>query len=288
MPAPFTIPQPRPAAWSRRARRAFTMVEMMVVVGLIGILAAIAGFSLNGVGQGNGLRDAQSSLLIAVDAARAAAQRYHTRARLIVFADKNAVPDTSPYSATINPKVLRYYGVIYAISDDPAVPTMAGVIGKPYQTWVATTDGAMLPDGLYFVPSHPSTFATDLPSFAQDTKSNAISDAYTYPTETTLNDHPGITTGLMQISFPLSQAVEQTGDWYYFIEFAPDGFYYNANGNDNIFVGSAATPTQDTIDFLGSNTPPNLSFTGIQLRMLGGAEGFRSSADFLPAGAAAP
>jgi hypothetical protein len=204
---------------------------------------------------------------------------------LIIYADKNAVPGSSPTSSTINQKVLRYYGVIYAISDDPAVTTMAGVQGKPYTAWVAATDGAMLPDGLYFVPSHPSAFAEDVPGFAQDTKVNAVTDSYSYPIQRTQDEHPGVTTGLMQITFPLLQAIEGDGDWYYFIEFAPDGFYYNTNGNNDIFVGAAVTPTIDTINFRGSGANPNKSYTGVQLRMLGGAEGFRSPDDFMTSSA---
>jgi type II secretory pathway pseudopilin PulG len=258
---------------------------MMVVVALIGILAAVVGISLNGGGQGMALGNAQRTLLVSIEGARASAQRNHTRARLIVYADKNAVPSSSPTAGTINEKILRFYGIVYAISDDPAVATMAGVIGQPYKTWVAATEGTMLPDGLYFVPSHPSEFALDLPPFAQDTKRNAISDAFSYPKQTTQDEHPGVTTGLMQISFPLSQSVEGDGDWYYFIEFAPDGFYYNTNGNNNIYIGAAVKPTDSTIDFRGSGQNPSRTFTGVQLRMLGGAAAFRSMDDFSSGGA---
>jgi hypothetical protein len=141
----------------------------------------------------------------------------------------------------------------------------------------------MLPDGLYFVPSHASQFALDLPSFAQDVKSNAVSDAYTYPTLTAQDDHPGVTTGLMQINYPLLQSGEGDGDWYYFIEFAPDGFYYNTNGNNNIYIGAAVSPSDSTIDFRGTGQNPSLTFTGVQLRMLGGAVAFRSEDDFVKA-----
>jgi len=282
MSAPFTPFRmcPSGAVPPRRGRPAFTLVEMMVVVALIGILAAVVGISLNGGGQGMALGNAQRTLLVTIAGVRASAQRNHTRARLIIFADKNAVPSSSPTAGTVNEKVLRLYGIIYAISDDPAVTTMAGVIGKPYKTWVAANEGTMLPEGMYFVPSHPSEFALDLPAFAQDTKSNAVSDAYSYPNLTTVDDHPGTTTGLMQISFPLSQSIEGDGDWYYFIEFSPDGFYYNTNGNNNIYIGAAVKPTDSTIDFRGSGENPSRTFTGVQLRMLGGAAAFRSLDDF--------
>jgi prepilin-type N-terminal cleavage/methylation domain-containing protein len=282
---PDTTPQAGlPGLDATRRRRGFTLVEMMMVVSLIALLAYVVGVSITGGGEGMALGNAQRNLLVMIQAAQAAAQRNHTRARLIIYADKNWLPSTSPDSATVDAKILRYYGVISAFSDDPTVRSQAGVLdGKtpPYHVWQAETEGTFLPEGVYFVPSEQSQFALDLPNFAQDTKNNSVTAAYTYPQAPTVqDDHPGVTTGLMQITFPLLQSLDTTGDWYYFIEFAPDGFYYNTNGNNNIYLGQAIHPTDSTVDFMGTGATPSVKFTGVQLRMLGGAEAFRSTDDF--------
>jgi len=267
----------------RRKLPGFTLVEMMVVVALIGILAAVVGVSMSGNGQSMSLQNAQRNLVLMMQAAQSAAQKSHTRARFIIFADKNWVPESSPESATVDQKILRFYGIVTAMSDDPTVKTAANVINnaQPYHVWSAVGEGSMLPEGIYFVPSQQSQFALDLPGFAGDTKHNAITDTYSYPNLTTLDEHPGVTTGMMQITFPLQEAIEGTGDWYYFIEFAPDGFYYNTNGNNNIYIGAGVNPTANTVDFLGTGATPSRMFSGLQLRMLGGAEAFRSPDDFM-------
>jgi len=285
---PLWSARPSRAAMRLRARRilAFTLVEMLAVVALIGILATVVGLSLSGGGQGMALASAQQSVLLMVQAARSSTQRQKTRARLVIYADKNAVPGTDPTSATKNPKVMRFFGVIYAESDDPVLPKQGGVIGRPAQTWVSANDGAMLPEGIYFVPNHESTFVKDLPSFADDAKSNAITDAYTYPQLTNLDIHPGTVTGMMQITFGAKQTVEGTGDYYYFIEFAPDGFFYNVNSNNNIYVGAAVSMADGEIDFRGTGDHPSTAFSGVQLRLLGGAAPFRDMADFARTGGA--
>ena len=276
------LARPRRAAAGRRGRQflAFTLVEMLTVVALITILATVVGLSLTGGGQGLVLDNAQQSLLLMLQAARSSTQRQKTRSRLVIYADKNAVADTDPTSTTKNSKVMRFFGVIYAESDDPGVTKQAGVIGKPWQTWVTANDGATLPDGIYFIPSHESIFVKDLPPFANDSKANAITDAYNYPQLTTLDIHPGTVTGMMQINFGAEQMVEGTGDYYYFIEFAPDGFFYNVNGNNNIYLGSAVSVSDAEIDFRGTGDKPSTAFTGVQLRMLGGAAAFRDLSDF--------
>ncbi len=268
-----------PRRWVRRAR-AFTLIEMMVVVALVAILATVVGLSLSGGGDAVSLNSAQQSLSLMIEAARTITQRQKTRARLVFYADKNAVLGSDPAASTKNPKVLRFFGVIYAETDDPGVVKQAGVVGRPYQTWVTANDGATLPEGIYFVPSHESVFAKDLPPFANDSKSNALTDAYTYPQLTTMDIHPGTVTGMMQIDYGLNQMVEGTGDYYFFIEFAPDGFFYNINGNNNIYIGTAVNTSDSTIDFRGTGDHPNTAFTGMQLRLLGGAAPFRDMTDF--------
>jgi len=279
----------------RHLRQAFTLVELLVVVALIGILAAVVGFSIKGGGQGMALGNAQRNVLSLIQAARAGASIQHTRARLIIYADKNAVADESASATVVNSKILRYYGVIFAESDDPHAPARPNAPNntQPYLLWTAASNGDYLPSGLYFVPSKSSSFASDVPAFATP-KTSAVDDSnqdYSigvaangiHGSFSAVDVHAkGITTGIMQINFPLTEAAEgeSSADWYYFIEFTPDGFYYNANGNNNILIGAAETTSDSTISFRGSGDNASLLFTGVQLRALGGPAAFRSPDDF--------
>jgi len=264
---------------TRRLKRAFTLVEMLVVVALIGILAAVVGFSMKSGTQGMSLGNAQRGLMSMIRAGQMAAQVHQTRARLIIFADQNNwISGDSPTAAAINSKLLRFYGVIFAKSDDPTLPAETGSPGKPYQLWQAFNEGAELPEGVYFVPSKTSGFASNLPPFA-NTK-NAVTSDFTYSPPPSLDDHFGTTTGMMQINFPIDVfSPENQGDWWYFIEFAPDGVFYNSNKNNNILLGSGLQTSSSTISFQGDGAHPSLLFTGAQLRELGAAAPFRDVTD---------
>ncbi|HVY72204.1 MAG TPA: type II secretion system protein [Verrucomicrobiae bacterium] len=270
----------RSRAIASRAHRAFTLVEMLVVVALIGILAAVVGFSIKGGSSGLSLGTAQRGLMSMIRAAQAAAQVHRTRARMIVFSDvQNWVQGDTPAAQAVNSKILHFYGVVTAMSDDPNLPVDPVTNTKPYHTWVAFNDGAMLPDGIYFVPSKPSGFCIDLPPFA--ITKNAITTDYTYSDPTVMDNHAGTVTGLMQLYFPLEGPVEEgQGDWWYFVEFAPDRFYFNSNKNDNIILGAGTPISAYSISFRGSGENPNRMFTGAQLRMIGGAAPVRGPDDF--------
>ncbi len=263
----------------RRRRRAFTLVEMLVVVALIGILAAVVGFSIKGGSQGLSLGTAQRGLMSMIRAAQAAGQVHKTRARLIIFSDDNWQEGDTQASLAINSKVLHFYGVVYAMSDDPKLPVDRVTQTVPYRTWVAFNDGALLPDGIYFVPSKPSGFCTDLPDFA--ITNNAITTDFSYEVPDQLDDHYGTTTGTMTLYFPVQTPVEEgQGDKWYFIEFAPDSFYFNTHHNDNIILGAGTPISASSISFRGTGDNRNLMFTGVQMRMIGGAAAVRSPADF--------
>ncbi|HVU39173.1 MAG TPA: type II secretion system protein [Opitutales bacterium] len=268
---------------AQRARSAFTLVEMLVVVALIGLLAAIIGISMKGGSQGLSLATAQRGVLSMVRAGLAAARIHNTRARLIIFADlQNWKQGDDATAQAIDAKVLHYYGVVYAMSDDPNLKPDPITNTKPYRTWIAFNDGASLPDGIYFVPAKPSGFCTDLPDIATNGQ-NAITTDFTYTTPTSIDNHQGTTTGLMQLYFPLNNWTEEgQGDWWYFIEFPPDGFYFNSNHNDNIIIGAGTPTSVSSISFLGTGEHPNLMFSGVQLRQIGGAAPVRSALDFSP------
>jgi len=244
------------------------------------------------------LNNAQRNLISIIQGARAGATIQHTRARLIIYADKNVVAGESASASVVNSKILRYYGVIFAESDDPHAPARTTNPtppngAKPYLLWTAATNGDYLPSGLYFVPSKSSTYAQDVPPYSTP-KTSAVDDSNqdysvnvssggSYGAYTPVDIHAkGITTGIMQINFPLAEAAEgdPSAEWYYFIEFTPDGFYYNANGNNNILIGAAETISENAISFRGSGDDANRMFTGVQLRTLGGPAPFRSPDDF--------
>ena len=231
----------------------FTLIELMVVVALIGILAAVIGFSLTGGSQAASLEDGQRNLLAMIQAAKANAVLEGSPARLIIYADAgNPINDTN--IGTVGPKVLRYYGVIYSTTDS------TGNV-----TWTAANQGAYLPSGIYFVP-------------AQDGGTGFVGTG-TLPPKTNTNN--ALTTsqsgnghafGTMTLaSFPSSQPqpANNGGDTYYYVEFTPDGIFRDATSGAttaNLIIGTGNPVSDRVVDFQGSN---NKNLSGVQLRFLG-------------------
>jgi prepilin-type N-terminal cleavage/methylation domain-containing protein len=247
-------------------RAGFTLIELMVVVALIGILAAVIGFSLSGGSSAAALDSAQRNLIAMIQAAKANAVLEGAPARLIIYADTNVSSVNSTNTGTITPKLLRFYGIIYS-------QTTNGVT-----TWVAANQGTYLPNGIYFVPGQTGPgFATNLPPNTGALNNNAL-----IPTSGN-NSLAGC--GTMNLAeFPSSQPqVEGSGDTYYFVQFTPDGVFRNGSNTIANLIIAAADPISDSaIDFHGqataANPKVNQLLSGVQIRFLGYAP-FSSSTD---------
>lgn len=114
-------------------RRAFSLVELMVVVGIIGLVAAGLGIALGDSG-GNALSTGQTTLATLVATARAQAAVNQTEARLLIYGTRPPSGDPEKY--------LRLLQVVRA---EPAGST----------NWVPVGAAVSLPRGIYVVP--PST-----------------------------------------------------------------------------------------------------------------------------------
>ena len=114
----------RPCLIEERAR-AFTLVELMVVVGLITILAAFLGLALSPGSAGSRLSSGETIATGMVQAARAQAMLKSTKARCIVNFD----PDDRE-------RYLRYLGVVFLNQKD--------------NLWYAANAGSYLPKGIYY------------------------------------------------------------------------------------------------------------------------------------------
>ncbi len=123
----------RSCAAARRFSSAFTLLELLVVVGLIALLAGGLGFALADAG-GNSLATAQSTIASLVGSARAQAAVHQTSARVYVYGLRPPNGDAG--------KFLR---LLQVFREEPA--------GSG--TYQAVGDAVYLPRGVYVVP--PST-----------------------------------------------------------------------------------------------------------------------------------
>jgi len=246
--------------------RGFTLIELLVVVALIGILAAVLGFSLSGGSQAAALENAQRNVMAMIQAAKANAALEGAPARLIIYADTNSQNASAEQSGIVNPKALRYYGIIYG-NVDPATGNVT--------SWTAANEGAYLPSGIYFVPNKISQFATNISMQTWGNPSSLGNISGSSP------NVPGShTIGMMQLTdsngglgFPEGNVTGSDGsggiNTYYYIEFEPNGVFSNPN-IANLII-SAGNATSDSVVDFGELTGQNLMLSGVQVRFLGSA-----------------
>lgn len=118
----------------RRAERAFTLIELMMVVAIIAVLAAGLALALGDTG-GNSLATGQTTLAGLVNTARAQAAVNQTETRLLIYGTRPPAQDAAE-------KFLRLLQVVRA------EPAGSG-------RWVAVGSAVPLPRGIFVVP--PST-----------------------------------------------------------------------------------------------------------------------------------
>ena len=109
-------------------RRAFTLVELLVVVAIVALLAGTVGLNLRSLGENTALQAAQATVASLCSAARGRAALTGRNARLLLAAD--------PADIECH---LRYLQIVH---EDPA--------GS--DRWLAEGSGVYLPRGVYVVP----------------------------------------------------------------------------------------------------------------------------------------
>lgn len=122
----------RAAFGSRRSAGGFTLIEMMIVIGLIIILIGGFGFALRDT-AGSALTRAQNTLGALVGQARAQAALNQTEARLVIYATRPPGGDNSKY--------LRLLQVFVATTQGST------------NSWVPVGSPTYLPSGVYLVPT---------------------------------------------------------------------------------------------------------------------------------------
>ena len=115
----------------RSGDRAFTLIELMVVIGLIAVLAAGVGIAMKNKNPGSGLRSAQSTLVSLLSSARGQAALNQLDSMILVQAD---------------PSNVNYLRSVKVVVRTASGSTSFQEVGSE----------VILPDGVYVVPPSPS------------------------------------------------------------------------------------------------------------------------------------
>jgi len=131
---------------TERSRAAFTLVELLAVVGIMGLLAAVAVPALKGLTGSGGRKQALSQVMAALEIARNTAINNGTNAA-VIFPDSTS---DSTFGGAQNPYRYRSMAVVtWNPTNTNSPPTMLG-------SWI------VLPQGVAFFPN--SLKSTNLPT----------------------------------------------------------------------------------------------------------------------------
>ena len=113
---------------SQRSQPAFTLIELLTVIGIVTLMAGGLGLALRDGSPAVGLKAAQSAVARVVDVARGQAALQQNRVTLVVRADP------------VDDRFLRSISIVVETEPDSG-------------QWRATGDETVLPKGVYLVPA---------------------------------------------------------------------------------------------------------------------------------------
>jgi prepilin-type N-terminal cleavage/methylation domain-containing protein len=146
----------QPSAFSLSAKRAFTLLELMLVIGIIGLLAALAMPLLSGFTKGNAMKAATLQLLDDVALARQRAMANRSMVCMVFLPanfwtnDRIQPSSNSAYSYFANQQITNlaaHQYAAYALISMRTVGDQPGVSNVHY-----LTDWRFLPQGVYISP----------------------------------------------------------------------------------------------------------------------------------------
>jgi prepilin-type N-terminal cleavage/methylation domain-containing protein len=200
-------------AWSSRPdSRAFTILEMMIVIGIIGLMAAMTLPHLSGFAKGNTITGATRQLLDDVGLARQRAIANRSEVCMVFLPPNFWVNDQN--QAFSNSQMTGLVGHQYAAYALISMRTVGDQPGKSNAHYL--TDWKPLPQGIYFYPWQLTNGyalpSTNLISTRNTTIGNGLSNGW------------NVTSFPTNILFPFpSTASAGTSNYLPYLAFSPSG-----------------------------------------------------------------
>ncbi len=245
---------PRPCA-TRPRPRAFTILEMMIVIGIIGLMAAVALPHLSGFTQGNSMTGATRQMLDDVGLARQRAIANRSEVCMVFLPPNFWLNDQGPSGINFsNSQVGSLAGhqyAAYALISMRTVGDQPGISNAHY-----LTDWRYLPQGVYIYPWQLTNNVTLVgTNFINTTNITVTGNS---PPIVVINQWP-VTPFSTNITFPFPYTYLANSNNLPYIGFLPSGQL--VAGSDQ-FIGLSAGSIFTTLDASGN---PDLALNNASL-----------------------